>query len=927
MTAISSNTGTLASGIGLVTGLNIDDTVTKLMSIASQTKDNLTARTQTLSSEQTAFTQLTSLLVAFQFEAKQLGDPTKFTSRQVSSSDETALTGAVSTDGNPAVGSYVFTPVQTASSQQLLSQVFGASEAVGAGTLTFGSGGFVDSGISLDQLNGGAGIQRGQIRVTDRSGASTVIDLSYARSVDDVLDAINSATDINVTATAVGDSFKLTDNSGGSGNLKVQEVGGGKTASSLGLAGIDVAAASATGGDVFTLSNKTSLSTLNDGTGVQLRTGNDLSVSLADGSSINLDLGDAKTLGDVINKINAASAGKFTASISSDGTRLQLKDLTTGSDTFAVTNVGTGTAADDLGLTGSAPSDTISGKRLVSGLRDTLTSSLKGGVGLGTLGEVSITNRNNVTSSVDLSGVETLGDIVAAINAHAPGVTASVNSARNGIQLTDTTGGTASNFVVTNGDSSGTASALGIVTNSESTTVNGGGLQRRQISAGTLLSSLNGGAGIQVGDLKITGTDGAVGAVDLNKVGDIATTVGDVLTRINELSSAIGVTARINDRGDGIELIDTAGGSGGISVSEVGNGTTAKDLHLLGTSAAQTVNGVQRQVLDGTATATVAIDSNDTLSDVVSKINALNRGVTASILNDGTQQRLSLSANNSGAANELLVDTSNTNLSLQEISSGRDALVVYGSSGSGGVLVSSSTNQFKNIVSGLDLTVQNGSQSPVTINVATTSDSLVSTANDFVSAYNSVRTTLDKLTAFDPTTLTTGILFGTSETLRVDSSISQLVGAKYFGAGQYDSLASVGITLDDKGQMQLDQSKLTAAFNSDPDSVKKLFTDDKVGISTKLNDTLEQLAGANNSVLSSRVDALKTTINDNNDRITQMTDQLSKQRDGLLAQFDNLETTIAGLKQNLDALQSLQIIPPLNSTNNSSSSSSSSSSS
>lgn len=794
----------------------------------------------------------------------------------------------------------------------------------GAGNLTFGTGGFVDPGISLDELNAGAGVQRGKIRITDRSGASAVIDLSFARNVDDVLNAINGSTDINVTATAVGDSFKLTDNSGGSGNLKVQDVSGGKTAANLGIDNIDVAANSATGSDVFTLSSKTVLSTLNDGTGVQLKTGNDLSVALADGSTVGVDLGSAKTLGDVLNAINSAGAGKLTAAIGSDGNRIELKDLTTGSSTFAVSNVGSGTAADDLGLTKSAASNTISGTRLVSGLRDTLISSLKGGAGLGTLGHISITNRNNVTSDVNLSGAETLGDIVAAINSHATGVTASINTARNGIQLTDTTGGTASNFIVADGDSNDTATALGITTNGANTTVNGGGLQRRQISAGTLLSALNGGAGIQVGDFNIKDTNGQTAAVDLNAVDNVATTVGDVINRINALG--IGVQARINECGDGIELVDTAGGSGSITVTAVGNQTTAQDLRLLGTSTTKTIDGVQKQVIDGTATATVAIDSDDTLSDVVKKINALNRGVTASILNDGSKQRLSISTNNSGAASELLIDTSDTSLSLQEITSGRDALVVYGSSGSGGVLVSSSTNQFSNVVSGLDLTVNSGTQSPVTINVASTSDSLVSGVKDFVAAYNSIRTTLDKLTAFDPTALTTGLLFGSSETLRVDTDLTRLVGATYSGVGQFNSLASIGITLDKDGQMQLDQDKLTAAFNKDPDSVKSLFTDDKNGISVKLNDTLEQLAGANNSLLSARVDSLSNTIDSNNDRITQMSDQLDKQRESLLEEFDNLETTVAGLKTNLNVLESLEIIPPLGGSSSSASSSSSSSS-
>jgi hypothetical protein len=42
-----------------------------------------------------------------------------------------------------------------------------------------------------------------------------------------------------------------------------------------------------------------------------------------------------------------------------------------------------------------------------------------------------------------------------------------------------------------------------------------------------------------------------------------------------------------------------------------------------------------------------------------------------------------------------------------------------------------------------------------------------------------------------------------------------------------------------------------------------------------------------------------------------MDEQLTKQRDRLFTQFSLLESTIATLQQNLTALSSLQIIPPL----------------
>ena len=184
---------------------------------------------------------------------------------------------------------------------------------------------------------------------------------------------------------------------------------------------------------------------------------------------------------------------------------------------------------------------------------------------------------------------------------------------------------------------------------------------------------------------------------------------------------------------------------------------------------------------------------------------------------------------------------------------------------------------------------------------------------DFASAYNSIRTTLDKVTAYNPADQTTGILFGSNETLRVDSDLSRLIGSKFFGVGQFNSLASVGISLDKDGQMQVDQTKLDAAFQKDPDSVKGLITDDKYGISKKLSDAIDQLAGPTNSLLLARADALSNTIDSNNDKIKQMGDRLDVQRQSLLDQFNNLESTVAQMQQNLTALSSMQILSPISS--------------
>ena len=299
----------ISSSIGILSGIKIEDTVNQLIAVSSQPKNILTDRTKLLQSEQAAVTQLTSLLVAFQFESNQLGVESLFQSKQV----VVQQLGGAHRDGQDrrqsGRGNYAFTPVQTAAAQQFLSQSFGATEAVGAGSFTFQVGGFVDQGISLDELNSGDGVQRGKIRVTDRTGDTATIDLSFARTIDDVLAAINDNSEINVTASIEGDRIKLTDNTGGTGNLVVKDVGGGTTAAGPGTGRHQrhrIARPRAPTSSRSTRGPSSRRSTTARAC-ESCRTPTTSAFSLADGTTLTVNLDGALNLGDVITKINAAS--------------------------------------------------------------------------------------------------------------------------------------------------------------------------------------------------------------------------------------------------------------------------------------------------------------------------------------------------------------------------------------------------------------------------------------------------------------------------------------------------------------------------------------------------------------------------------------------------------------------------------------------
>jgi flagellar hook-associated protein 3 FlgL len=207
----------------------------------------------------------------------------------------------------------------------------------------------VDLNTPLSSLRQGQGISPGSLQITDRAGNTAVIDVSAAVTVGDVVGAISGAAGINVTA-ALNDAGNglviVDDNAVASNNLTVAEIGGGTTASELGIAASRPG--SLTGAPLApTLTASTPLALLYEGQGVTLT-----SLHIANGTAeVDVDLSAAATVDDVLTAINA-SAANVTASLNADGTALDVRsnDPTT---VAIVTDSDGGTTAADLGIQGS----------------------------------------------------------------------------------------------------------------------------------------------------------------------------------------------------------------------------------------------------------------------------------------------------------------------------------------------------------------------------------------------------------------------------------------------------------------------------------------------------------------------------------------------------------------------------------------------
>jgi flagellar hook-associated protein 2 len=891
--------GRIQSNVGIVTGIDIQSTIEQLMAVSARPKTLLENRVAGLKAQQVALTELTALMVGVQLQSDRLGLASSMNTTTATSSRPENATVAVS--GSPTPGNYSIRVLQTAQTATASSSPIASStESLPAGEFSIRTGGFVDSSASLDDLRGGLGISRGRIKITDRSGQSRDVDLRFASTMDDVLQAINSS-GLRLSARTNGDRIVLNDLSGQTNsNLIVEDIGDGQTAADLGLGGVNVASNSASGEDLAFVTNTTRISALRDGRGLSFGTNDRLKVELKDGTSVDLGLANNKpaSVSQLLRIVNEADPSKLEMRIAANGDGFELIDKTTGSAETSAS----GGLATQLGFTGiDAVNGSITGGRVQGSLQGPLLSSLQGGRGIGTPGVISITNRNQQTTSIDLSGSSSLRDVIDRINSSGAGVTASLNRSRTGIVLQDVTGASNGNLIIANADSNNTATKLGIEANTASNIVDSKSLNLQYVSESTQLSQLNQGRGVKAGSFTVTNSNGQSATININPIA--TKSIGDVINTINQTS--IGVTAKLNNEGDGILITDTTSGSGSFTITDDGTGTSAQDLGIRGTGSI--VGDSTNKIINGRQTFTWTNTDTESIEDLIKKINDSNGPVVASLLRSSDNSvRMVLTSKASGSAGRMFADGSAMGLNVSSTGIARDAIVsVGGTSETGGILVRSSSNSVSNAVDGVTITALQVSSSPFEVNVSTNNSTLERNLQLFVDQYNKVRDKIKKDTAFNADTRSTGILIGSGEVLRAEQALSRLISQRSFSTGRIQSLQQLGVSFNQDGKLEFDRSKLTQAISLDEEGVKNFLTKETTGFGARAKVVLDGLVGINGSALVNSTKSIQQKIDLNDRRIASMNVRLTREKERLEKQFFDLENTIAKIRNNSNSLGSI----------------------
>lgn len=309
--------------------------------------------------------------------------------------------------------------------------------------------------------------------------------------------------------------------------------------------------------------------------------------------------------------------------------------------------------------------------------------------------------------------------------------------------------------------------------------------------------------------------------------------------------------------------------------------------------------------IGGAAAVNVAINgTNNSLSGIRQAINDANAGVTATIINDGTTNRLVLTSETSGSVGAVTVTAADDgsggthaltqleNAGLFQIQSADNAQFTIN-----GLSITRSSNTVTDAVEGLTLNLTKGTAltpGVSTVTVAKNTTATTTAIEGFVKAYNSAVEFMKNSSAYNSTTKTGGALNAEGTVRTIRSELSTLINTTVTGiAGGTETLSSIGITMQVSGSLSIDNTKLQAALADPTKDLTSLFGQTAVGnegIAVKIKTSMTSMLAAG-GLLAGRTDGLTTSIKD-----------IGTARDALNAKLDKIEARYRAKFAALDGL-------------------------
>ena len=319
----------------------------------------------------------------------------------------------------------------------------------------------------------------------------------------------------------------------------------------------------------------------------------------------------------------------------------------------------------------------------------------------------------------------------------------------------------------------------------------------------------------------------------------------------------------------------------------------------------------------------ITISASDKLSDVASKINGANAGVTASVLSDASGERLLLRSKSTGEEFGFRLSVMEDGDTDPQSAGNTDATglsrLVNGATVTqaaanakatvNGIAVSSATNTFASTISGVTFKAEQVTTAPIDITVSKDNSAIQSNIDGFVKAYNAINQLLQDATKYDAATKSAGLLQGDSTAVALQNSLRNAIQSVTTGGGAFQRLADIGITQQLGGDLAVDSSKLTKALSENPYDVKNLFRNTGGGAADGIAVQLKALTTnllSNDGFFKSKDATLQLSLKRNSQDQTRVNEKVEAFEKRITQRYNALDTQLSSLN-GLNAYISQQV--------------------
>lgn len=400
----------------------------------------------------------------------------------------------------------------------------------------------------------------------------------------------------------------------------------------------------------------------------------------------------------------------------------------------------------------------------------------------------------------------------------------------------------------------------------------------------------------------------------LTAYGSIKGSLSSLQTAVKALAAPSTLTGNAASVSDTTVLSASASstaatGSYSLSVTQLATPHTLRSVTDYATTDTFGTGTLHIAIHGGTAVDVTISSSNNTLAGIRQAINDANAGVTATIINDGTTNRLVLASKTSGLAGDIGVTVDDSgggtkalaglaSVSLFQTQAALDAKVTIN-----GTDITRSSNLITDAIDGVTLNLAKGTlAAPGTaiLTVSRDTNAVTSAINNFVSAYNNALGLLKTDTSYDAGAKKGAVLNGDSTARSIQSQLSSLLSMNVTGvAGGISYLSDIGINRQADGTLATDSTKLAAALADPNKDVTSLFTQTiggNEGIAVRFNTALHGIVEFG-GLIGSRTDGITASIKSIGTSRDALNLRLAKIEAQYRAQFSALDGLISSMQK------------------------------